>query len=119
MDFKKRSSLILLGLVCLVIIISITWPDNSESPLKSKIKAREIKIDSLESLQAQYLVRIKQDSAKLKVKDSIIAVLRAREDELLESLKINTYEYENARRFYLNSDINKRVRLFSKLVNAD
>lgn len=119
MALNNSRWLILFALLAAIILGGLSYSTQREKVLKNDLKEAEIKIDSLEIVKNDYLQRIIGDSIRLRKKDSIIALLKIREIELLDSIKKNRYDYKETRRVYLSRDLNDRVREFSKLANRN
>lgn len=119
MDLNKSRSLIFLALLVAIVLGGLTYSTSREKVLKIDLKQAELKIDSLEIVKKDYLSRIVADSLRLKKKDSIIAALKIREAELLDSIKKNRNEFKESRRVYLSRDIDERVRVFAELASRN
>ena len=119
MDFKKDkiklALVILAGLLLIIMIIAAISSTGENKRLKRAIKDNNINIEILEKNKAPLLKKIEEASIELIKKDSLIFTLRMKEESLKNTIKIFKNEKFKIQNNYNNSDIDERVRLFSKL----
>lgn len=106
---------ILIGLVLLVFSLAIINTYDKSNSLKNEIKENGVKIDSIELSKNLNIQRIKLNEIRIFQIDSILIKMKIRERSLLDSIKKNENEYKKNRRIYVDSDIDKRIRIFSEL----
>lgn len=120
-DVDKNLNTILIILIGFVLIF-LTWHSISSSGenkrLKKDVHNKLKNIQELEFKKTAIFKSIKRDSLLIIEKDFIISKLKYSEDSLIKELKKINRENTKIRFNYLNSDINKRIKLFSKLATS-
>ena len=123
MDFKKDkiklALVVLAGLILIIIIFSAISSTGENKRLKRAIKDNNINIEILEKNKAPLLKKIEEASIQLIKKDSVIFSLRMKEESLKNTIKIFKNEKIKIENIYNNSDIDERVRVFSKLATGE
>jgi len=116
MEYRTKRTLQLTVILLLIFIAGSFFGGNEYvNFLKKEIKGNQKKIDSIEKTKAILFDEIKKDSIAIYKRDSIILVLSKEKVKLLNTVKYYKDENKKIKGTYIDSPINKRIELFTRL----